>query len=69
MVAGGPGHVASDERHTNRPELMRAIELSRRQKTTLVMPSWIGSPVTFISGLMETGVECCYILSTDVEEM
>ena len=29
--------IESDKRHTNRPKLLRAIELSRRQKATLVI--------------------------------
>ena len=51
--------VESGKRHTNRPELLRAIELSRRQKATLVIAKLdrLARNVHFISGLMETGVE------------
>ena len=36
--------VESGKRHTNRPELLRAIELSRRQKATLVIAKLSPSP-------------------------
>ena len=51
--------VESGKRHTNRPELLKAIELSRRQKATLVIAKLdrLARNVHFISGLMETGVE------------
>ena len=51
--------IESGKRHTNRPELLRAIELSRRQKATLVIAKLdrLARNVHFISGLMETGVE------------
>lgn len=51
--------VESGKRHTNRPELLRAIELSRRQKATLVIAKLdrLARNVHFISGLMETGIE------------
>ena len=49
--------VESGKRHTNRPELLKAIELSRRQKATLVIAKLdrLARNVHFISGLMETG--------------
>ena len=51
--------IESGKRHTNRPELLRAIELCRRQKATLVIAKLdrLARNVHFISGLMETGVE------------
>ena len=51
--------IESGKRHTNRPELLKAIELSRRQKATLVIAKLdrLARNVHFISGLMETGVE------------
>ena len=51
--------VESGKRHTNRPELLRAIELCRRQRATLVIAKLdrLARNVHFISGLMETGVE------------
>ena len=51
--------VESGKRHTNRPELLKAIDLSRRQKATLVIAKLdrLARNVHFISGLMETGVE------------
>ena len=51
--------VESGKRHTNRPELLKAIELSRRQKATLVIAKLdrLARNVHFVSGLMETGVE------------
>ncbi len=51
--------IESGKRHTNRPELLNAIELSRRQKATLVIAKLdrLARNVHFISGLMETGVE------------
>ncbi len=51
--------VESGKRHSNRPELLKAIELSRRQKATLVIAKLdrLARNVHFISGLMETGVE------------
>ena len=51
--------IESGKRHTNRPELLKAIELSRRQKVTPVIAK-LDRPARnahFISGLMETGVE------------
>jgi DNA invertase Pin-like site-specific DNA recombinase len=51
--------IESGKRHTNRPELLKAIELSRRQKATLVIAKLdrLARNVHFISGLMETGIE------------
>ena len=51
--------VESGKRHTNRPELLRAIELCRKQRATLVIAKLdrLARNVHFISGLMETGVE------------
>ena len=51
--------IESGKRHTNRPELLRAIDLSRRQRATLVIAKLdrLARNVHFISGLMETGVE------------
>ena len=51
--------VESGKRHTNRPELLRAVELCRRQRATLVLAKLdrLARNVHFISGLMETGVE------------
>lgn len=51
--------VESGKRHTNRPELLRAIELCRRQKATLVIAKLdrLARNVHFISGLMESGVD------------
>ena len=51
--------IESGKRHTNRPELLKAIEVCRRQKATLVIAKLdrLARNVHFISGLMETGVE------------
>ena len=51
--------IESGKRHTNRPELLRAVELCRRQRATLVLAKLdrLARNVHFISGLMETGVE------------
>ena len=51
--------VESGKRHTNRPELLRAVELCRRHRATLVLAKLdrLARNVHFISGLMETGVE------------
>jgi DNA invertase Pin-like site-specific DNA recombinase len=51
--------IESGKRHTNRPELLKAIELCRRQKAMLVIAKLdrLARNVHFISGLMETGVE------------
>lgn len=51
--------IESGKRHTNRPELLKAIELSRKCKATLVIAKIdrLARNVQFISGLMETGVE------------
>lgn len=51
--------VESGKRHTNRPALLRAIEMCRRQKATLVIAKLdrLARNVHFISGLMESGVD------------
>ncbi len=51
--------VESGKRHTNRPELLRAIELCRKQRAVLVIAKLdrLARNVHFISGLMETGIE------------
>ena len=51
--------IESGKRHTNRPELLRAIELCRKQRAALVIAKLdrLARNVHFISGLMETGVE------------
>ena len=47
--------IESGKRHSNRPELLKAIELSRRQKATLVIAKLdrLARNVHFISGLRE----------------
>lgn len=51
--------VESGKNHTNRPELHKAIELSRKRKATLVIAKIdrLARNVHFISGLMEASVE------------
>jgi DNA invertase Pin-like site-specific DNA recombinase len=51
--------IESGKRHTNRPQLLVAIERCRREKATLVIAKLdrLARNVHFISGLMETGVE------------
>lgn len=51
--------IESGKNHANRPELLKAIELSRRRKATLVIAKIdrLARNGHFISGLMETGVE------------
>ena len=51
--------IESGKNHANRPELQKAIELSRKRKATLVIAKIdrLARNVHFISGLMETGVE------------
>lgn len=51
--------IESGKRHANRSELLRAVELSRRQKATLVIAKLdrLARSVYFISALMDAGVE------------
>jgi len=51
--------IESGKSHTNRPQLIAAMELCRKQKATLVIAKLdrLARDVHFISGLMKSGVE------------
>lgn len=51
--------IESGKRHTNRPQLLSAIDLCKRKKLTLVIAKLdrLARNVHFISGLLESGVE------------
>src|ERR1700750_2997805 len=51
--------IESGKAHTNRPQLLAAVELCKRKKATLVIAKLdrLARNVHFISGLMEAGVE------------
>jgi len=55
--------VESGEQHTNRPQLLAALQECRRRKATLVIAKLdrLGRNVAFISALMESGADfvCC----------
>jgi DNA invertase Pin-like site-specific DNA recombinase len=55
--------VESGKKHTNRPQLLAALEECRRKKATLVIAKLdrLGRNVAFISALMDGGVDfvCC----------
>ncbi len=55
--------MESGRRHKNRPKLLAALELCRKQRATLVIAKLdrLARNVHFISGLLESGVEfvCC----------
>jgi DNA invertase Pin-like site-specific DNA recombinase len=55
--------VESGKRHKNRPKLLAALELCRKQRATLVIAKLdrLARNVHFVSGLLESGVEfvCC----------
>jgi DNA invertase Pin-like site-specific DNA recombinase len=65
-----PGQLAADytevesgKKHTNRPQLLAALQECRRKKATLVIAKLdrLGRNVAFISALMESGADfvCC----------
>ena len=55
--------VESGKKHTNRPQLLAALQECRRKKATLVIAKLdrLGRNVAFISALMDSGVDfvCC----------
>lgn len=55
--------VESGKKHTNRPQLLAALQECRRKKATLVIAKLdrLGRNVAFISALMESGADfvCC----------
>jgi DNA invertase Pin-like site-specific DNA recombinase len=55
--------IESGKKHTNRPELLAALQECRRRKATLVIAKLdrLGRNVAFISALMESGADfvCC----------
>lgn len=55
--------VESGKKHTNRPQLLAALQECRRKKATLIIAKLdrLGRNVAFISALMESGAEfvCC----------
>src|ERR1700732_1524835 len=55
--------VESGKKHTNRPQLLTALQECRRKKATLVIAKLdrLGRNVAFISALMESGADfvCC----------
>jgi DNA invertase Pin-like site-specific DNA recombinase len=55
--------VESGKKHTNRPQLLAALQECRRRKATLVIAKLdrLGRNVAFISALMESGADfvCC----------
>jgi DNA invertase Pin-like site-specific DNA recombinase len=55
--------VESGKKHTNRPQLLAALQECRRKKVTLVIAKLdrLGRNVAFISALMESGADfvCC----------
>lgn len=55
--------IESGKRHTNRPQLLAALQECRRRKATLVIAKLdrLGRNVAFISALMESGADfvCC----------
>jgi DNA invertase Pin-like site-specific DNA recombinase len=55
--------IESGKKHTNRPQLLAALQECRRRKATLVIAKLdrLGRNVAFISALMESGAEfvCC----------
>src|ERR1022692_323865 len=57
--------VESGKKHTNRPQLLAALQECRRRKATLLIAKLdrLGRNVAFISALMESGAEfvCCAI--------
>ncbi|HZQ44484.1 MAG TPA: recombinase family protein [Acidobacteriaceae bacterium] len=55
--------VESGKSHTNRPQLLTALEMCKRKKLTLVLAKLdrLGRNLAFIASLLESGVEfvCC----------